>query len=100
LRPRAVRLRGQRLLARFVLGAAALALFALAFVFLTVAIAAAVALAAGLAARIWWVRRRMAKAAERSLVAAEYVVIEREAAAIAPARGAPEHESARAEREP
>jgi hypothetical protein len=67
------------MLARIAWLVAALGILLLAFFFLVAAVAAGAVLAAALLARIWWVNRRMRKAAERGIVTAEYTVVEREA---------------------
>ena len=60
----------------WLLGAACI--LVLAFFFLVAAIVAGVLLAAGLLARVWWMGRKIRKAAEAGIVTTEYRVIERE----------------------
>ncbi len=58
----------------------ALIILALAFFFITAAIAVGTVLGAALIARIWWLNRKMRKAAEQEILTAEYTVVERESA--------------------
>jgi len=60
------------------LGVAAAIILVTAFFFLAAAIVVGAVLAAVLMARVWWLRRKMAKAAEREFISAEYRVVERE----------------------
>jgi hypothetical protein len=66
------------MLARILWFILALAIFALAFFFLAAAVVAGVILFAALAARIWWVNRKIRRAAEEQILTTEYSVIERE----------------------
>jgi hypothetical protein len=56
----------------------ALVLLALAFFFIAAALAVGAVLGTALIARIWWINRKMRKAAEQQILTAEYTVIERE----------------------
>ena len=56
----------------------AVVIFVLAFFFLAAALVAGVLLAAVLLARIWWIQRRIRKAAVEQVLSAEYTVVERE----------------------
>lgn len=56
----------------------ALIILALAFFFIAAAIAVGAVLGAALIARIWWLNRKMRKAAEQEILTAEYTVVERE----------------------
>jgi hypothetical protein len=58
----------------------ALIILALAFFFIAAAIAVGTVLGAALIARIWWLNRKMRKAAEQEILTAEYTVVERESA--------------------
>jgi len=60
------------------LGVAAAIILVTAFFFLAAAIVVGAVLAAVLIARVWWLRRKMAKAAEREFISTEYRVVERE----------------------
>ena len=66
------------MLARIVWFILALAVFALAFFFLAAAVAVGAILFAALAARIWWVNRKIRRAAEEQILTTEYSVTERE----------------------
>ena len=58
----------------------ALIILALAFFFIAAALAVGAVLGTALIARIWWINRKMRKAAEQHILTAEYTVIERESA--------------------
>jgi hypothetical protein len=58
----------------------ALVILALAFFFIAAAIAVATVLGTALIARIWWINRKMRKAAEQEILTTEYTVVERESA--------------------
>jgi hypothetical protein len=66
------------MLARILWLLSAALILVLAFFFLAAAIAAGAVLAAILLARIWWVNRRIRRAAEDGILSAEYTVVERE----------------------
>jgi hypothetical protein len=68
----------QALLARILWLAGAACVLVLAFFFFLAAVVAGALLVGGLLVRIWWVRRKMKKAAEAQFVSAEYRVVERE----------------------
>ena len=73
-----IQLQQRNLLERIVLGVAAVIILVTAFFFLAAAILVGAVLAAVLIARIWWVRRKIAKAAEAEFISTEYRVVERE----------------------
>lgn len=56
----------------------ALTILALAFFFIAAAIVVGVMLGAALIARIWWINRKMRKAAEDRILTTEYAVVEGE----------------------
>ena len=58
----------------------ALVILALAFFFIAAAIVVGMVLGTALIARIWWINRKMRKAAEQQILTAEYTVVERESA--------------------
>jgi hypothetical protein len=66
------------LLGRVVWFVASLAILILAFFFAAAAIVAGAILAAALLSRIWWVNRKVRKAAEEQFITTEYAVVERE----------------------
>ena len=57
----------------------AVAVVVLAFFFLAAALIAGAVLAAVVFARIWWVSRKLKKAADQEVIITEYTVVEREA---------------------
>ena len=65
-------------LARVLWFVVAAGILVLAFFFLLAAIVAGVLLAGVLLARLWWVSRRIRRAAEAQVVTTEYRVVERE----------------------
>ena len=71
-------LRGRNPLERILFGIVAAALLVLGFFFLAAALVMGALFAAVLVARVWWASRKIRKAAEREIIAAEYSVIERE----------------------
>jgi hypothetical protein len=70
--------RERSLIERVVLAILALALVALGFFFLAAAIVAGAILAGVILLRFWWLKRKLAKAAEEEFVRAEYTVVENE----------------------
>jgi len=69
------------LLKRILYGVLALALVALGFFFLAAALVAGALFATVLLGRLWWIRRKMMKAAAKQIITAEYTVVERESQA-------------------
>ena len=67
-----------RVLGRIAWSIASLAILVLAFFFAAAAIVAGAILGAALLGRIWWINRGIKKAAEQSILTAEYTVVERE----------------------
>ena len=63
---------------RIVYAILAVALVVLGFFFLAAAVVAGAILAGVVLLRLWWISRRLKKAAEGEFVTAEYTVIERE----------------------
>ena len=69
------------MLARVAWFIASLAVLVLAFFFAAAAIVAGAILAAALLGRIWWIHRKIKKAAEDEIITTEYAVVERESQA-------------------
>ena len=63
---------------RIILAVLALALVVLGFFFLAAALVAGAILAGVVLLRLWWLKRKLKKAAEEEFVTTEYTVIERE----------------------
>lgn len=76
--------RERSLLERILYAILALALVVLGFFFLAAAIVAGAILAGVVLLRLWWLKRRLKKAADREFVTTEYTVIERESLAEPP----------------
>lgn len=74
-----VNLRQRSLIERVLVGVLALALLVLGFFFVAAALVAGAILAAVVLLRLWWLGRRLRKAEAERYVAAEYMVVEREA---------------------
>jgi hypothetical protein len=70
--------RERSLLERVVYAILALALVVLGFFFLAAAVVAGAIIAGVVLLRLWWLKRRLKKAADSEFVTAEYTVIERE----------------------
>lgn len=70
--------RERSLLERIVYAILALALVVLAFFFLAAAVVAGAILAGVVLLRLWWLKRKLKKAADREFVTTEYTVVERE----------------------
>ena len=66
------------LIGRILLGMAALVVVVLGFFFLAAALVAGAILAAVVLVRVWWLKRKLEKAAEREFITTEYTVVERE----------------------
>jgi len=64
---------------RILIAILALALVVLGFFFLAAAVVAGAVLAGVVLLRLWWLKRKLDKAAEQEFVPAEYSVVEREA---------------------
>ena len=73
-----VNLRERSLLERIVIGILLLAVLVLGFFFLVAALIAGAILAAVILLRFWWVKRKLARAAEDEFITTEYTVVERE----------------------
>jgi predicted lipid-binding transport protein (Tim44 family) len=70
--------RRQGLLERIVYGILLLAVLALGFFFLVAALIAGAILAGVILLRFWWLKRKLAKEADREFIKTEYTVIQRE----------------------
>lgn len=77
--------RERSLLERIVYAILALALVVLGFFFLAAAVVAGAILAGVVLLRLWWLKRRLKKAADSEFVTTEYTVIERETLSDSPA---------------
>ena len=95
---------GFNLLARVLLGIAALAAFVLLFFFLAAALTLGAIVFAVVLVRFWWLKRRLERAERESTITTEYTVIEREpageprltdAGGLTTEHGAPPEEQAR-----
>ena len=64
---------------RIIFAILALALVVLGFFFLAAAVVAGAILAGVILLRLWWLKRKLKKAADEEFVTTEYTVIEREA---------------------
>ena len=64
---------------RIIVAILALALVVLGFFFLAAAVVAGAILAGVVLVRLWWLKRKLKKAADQEFVSAEYTVVEREA---------------------
>jgi predicted lipid-binding transport protein (Tim44 family) len=73
-----INLRERSLLERIVIGILLLAVLVLGFFFLVAALIAGAILAAVILLRFWWVKRKLAKAADEEFITTEYSVVERE----------------------
>ncbi len=73
-----VDLRSRSLPERIVYGTLLLAVLVLGFFFLIAALVAGAVLAGVMLARFWWLKRKLAKAAEAEFITTEYTVVERE----------------------
>ena len=71
---------GFDLLARILLGIAALAAFVLLFFFLAAALTLGAIVLAVVLVRLWWLKRRLERSQRYSTITTEYTVIEREPA--------------------
>jgi len=71
-------LRSRSLPERLVYGALLAAVLVLGFFFLVAALIAGAILAGLILARLWWLKRRLAKSAEAEFITTEYTVVERE----------------------
>jgi len=71
-------LRKRSLPERIVYAVLLLAVLVLGFFFLVTALIATVILAGTILLRLWWVRRKLAQAAEDEFITTEYTVVERE----------------------
>jgi membrane protein implicated in regulation of membrane protease activity len=80
-----IKLRARSLPERIVYGILALAVLVLGFFFLVAALIAGAILAAGVLARLWWLKRRLRKAADSEFLTTEYTVVERETRVLPPA---------------
>lgn len=78
--------RERSLLERIAYGFLAVAVVILGFFFLAAAIVAGAILAAVIVLRFWWLKRKLAKEADRQFIKTEYTVVEREASAAPPER--------------
>jgi hypothetical protein len=76
--------RERSLFERIVYAILALALLVLGFFFLAAAVVAGAILAGVVLLRLWWLKRKLKKAADREFVTTEYTVIEREALSESP----------------
>ena len=74
-------LRERSLPERIMFGALALAVLVLGFFFLVAALIAGAILAGVILLRIWWWKRKLARAAEAEFITTDYTVIEREPSA-------------------
>ena len=70
--------RSRSLPERIVYGALLAALLVLGFFFLVAALIAGAILAGVFVARFWWLKRKLAKAAQAEFITTEYTVVERE----------------------
>ena len=70
---------------RILIAVVALALVVLGFFFLATALVAGAVLAGVVLLRLWWLKRKLEKAAEQEFVTTEYTVVEREALPDSPA---------------
>jgi len=70
--------RERSLLERIVYAILAVALIVLGFFFLAAAVVAGAILAGVILLRLWWLKRKLKKAADNEFVTTEYTVIERE----------------------
>jgi len=66
---------------RIAYGLLAIAVIILGFFFLAAAIVAGAILAGAILLRFWWLKRKLAKEADRRFIKTEYTVVEREPAA-------------------
>jgi len=73
-----VDLRSRSLPERIIYGTLLAAVLVLGFFFLVAALIAGAILAGVILARFWWLKRKLAKAAEAEFITTEYTVIERE----------------------
>ena len=73
-----VDLRERSLPERIVYGMLLAAVLVLGFFFLVAALIAGAILAGVILARFWWLKRKLAKAAEAEFITTEYTVVERE----------------------
>ena len=70
--------RGRNLPERIVYGVLLLAVLVLGFFFLVAALIAGAILAGVVLLRLWWMKRKLEKAAEAEYITTEYAVVERE----------------------
>ena len=73
-----VDLRSRSLPERIVYGTLLAAVLVLGFFFLVAALIAGAILAVLILARFWWLKRKLAKAAQAEFITTEYTVVERE----------------------
>lgn len=71
-------LRRRSLPERIIYGILLLAVLVLGFFFLLAALIAGAILATVILARYWWLKRKLAKAADAEFITTEYTVVERE----------------------
>ena len=71
-------LRSRSLPERIIYGTLLLAVLVLGFFFLVAALIAGAILAAVIFVRYWWMKRKLAKAADAEFITTEYTVVERE----------------------
>jgi predicted PurR-regulated permease PerM len=71
-------LRERSLLERIVYGILLLAVLVFAFFFLVAALIAGAILAGVVLLRLWWLKRRLKKAADAEFITTDYTVVERE----------------------
>jgi len=73
-----IRTRPTSLPERIFYGILVVVVLVLGFFFLAAALAAGAILAAVILIRVWWLKRKLEKAAEAEIISAEYTVVERE----------------------
>jgi hypothetical protein len=73
-----IRMGERSLIERILIGIVALTLVVLGFFFLAAALVAGAILAGVILLRLWWIRRKLSKAADDEFITTDYTVVERE----------------------